>query len=202
METKIVIKLVIFSLNDHRLNIYLPDKNLPTVNLADNDGLDLMAKKFLQKVFKIESQTHYLEQLYTFSDSRHDAAMIDIVYLVLLPQELVKKSEKKNWYELSHKLPLEEKEKKIVDYALQRLRWKVEYTNVVYSLLPREFTFSSLQSAYEAILGRKLDKRNFRKKIMSLNLLKSTGRKISLGQARPAELFSFRRRELTYVKVI
>ena len=60
----------------------------------------------------------------------------------------------------------------------------------------------ALREIYEAILGRGLDKRNFRKKILSLGLLKSTGKKRAEGAHRPAELYRFRRRELSYIDVL
>ena len=85
---------------------------------------------------------------------------------------------------------------------MQRLRWKIEYTNIVYSLLPKEFTFGELQKVYEAILGRTMDKRNFRKKILSLGILTDTGKKKTQGRSRPAEVYRFKSREMTYVEVL
>jgi 8-oxo-dGTP diphosphatase len=80
----------------------------------------------------------------------------------------------------------------IVTYAAKRLRAKLEYTNAAYSLLPREFTLSELQEVYEAILGKRFDKRNFRKKYLELGLIKPTGRKTAGGRQRPAALYSFK----------
>jgi 8-oxo-dGTP diphosphatase len=62
---------------------------------------------------------------------------------------------------------------------------------VGFQLLPRQFTLTDLQTLYEAILERPLDKRNFRKKILSLGLLKSEGRTRAAGAHRPARLYSF-----------
>ncbi|HXX94523.1 MAG TPA: NUDIX hydrolase, partial [Planctomycetota bacterium] len=74
--------------------------------------------------------------------------------------------------------------------ALGRLRTKLEWTTVGFQLLPREFTLSELQRVYEAILGRRLDKRNFRRKIELLGVVRSTGRTRSEGR-RPARLYAF-----------
>ncbi|OGG22023.1 hypothetical protein A3D03_00465 [Candidatus Gottesmanbacteria bacterium RIFCSPHIGHO2_02_FULL_40_13] len=202
MQTQISIKLAVFGLDDEGLKIFLSNGILPQVDLEESADLDSAAGILLEKVTGLDNCFHYQEQLYTFFDKTKDRRIIDVVYFILIPIYIVKKYLIKNWYLADDKLLISKYNQKIVNYALQRLRWKVEYTNVVYSLLPKEFSFSELQSAYEAVLGRSLDKRNFRKKIMNLNLLKSTGRKMSLGQARPAELFSFRKRELTHVKVI
>ena len=77
-----------------------------------------------------------------------------------------------------------------MDYALERLRNKLKYTTAGFELLPRKFTLPELQAMYESILGKKLDKRNFRKKMDLLGILKPlrewrrTGRK-------PARLYVF-----------
>src|SRR5205823_807731 len=90
----------------------------------------------------------------------------------------------------------------MVRYGVQRLRYKLEYTNAVYSLLPERFTLSDLQESYEAILGRKLDPRNFRKRILSLGLLASTG-EVRRGEAhRPARLYRFRDRTPRVIQVL
>jgi 8-oxo-dGTP diphosphatase len=86
--------------------------------------------------------------------------------------------------------PLALDHRRILDYALERLRNKLEYTTVGFQLLPEKFTLRELQNVYEVILGRRLDKRNFRRKIALLGILKPlrewrrTGRK-------PAQLYRF-----------
>jgi 8-oxo-dGTP diphosphatase len=79
----------------------------------------------------------------------------------------------------------------IIDHALRRLRAKLEYTNVVYSLMPDEFSLSALQRVYETILGRPLDKRNFRRRILSAGIIRPTARRSVSGAHRPALLYSF-----------
>ncbi len=74
------------------------------------------------------------------------------------------------------------------------VRAKLAYSNVAYSLLPAEFTLSNLQNTYEAILGRALDKRNFRKRVLSVGILEATGRQAGAGRHRPAQLYRFRER--------
>jgi 8-oxo-dGTP diphosphatase len=79
----------------------------------------------------------------------------------------------------------------IISYALQRLRSKIMYTDMAKYLLPKQFTLSQLQSVYENILGELLDSRNFRKKILKLDIIRSTGLLKKQGISRPAELFEF-----------
>ena len=78
---------------------------------------------------------------------------------------------------------------------MRRLRSKLEYTNVAYSLLPRQFTLSELQQVYEAILDREMDKRNFRRRMLSLGIIKPAGGRRMEGAHRPAQLYTFTRRE-------
>ena len=76
-------------------------------------------------------------------------------------------------------------------YARQRLIAKITYTNAVYAFLPQQFTLTELQTAYEAIFGYELDKRNFRKKFLSLGLVKETDQMRREGAHRPARLYTF-----------
>jgi 8-oxo-dGTP diphosphatase len=79
----------------------------------------------------------------------------------------------------------------IISYAHDRLKAKLTYTNAIFAFLPRTFTLTELQSAYEAVLGRELDKRNFRKKFLSLDLITETDEMKREGAHRPARLYRF-----------
>jgi 8-oxo-dGTP diphosphatase len=84
---------------------------------------------------------------------------------------------------------------RILAYAQERLRNKLEYTNVAYSLLPRRFTLTRMQRVYEAILGETLDKRNFRRRVVGLGIVRETGQTEKTGAHRPAMLYEFTSRE-------
>jgi 8-oxo-dGTP diphosphatase len=88
----------------------------------------------------------------------------------------------------------------IVEYALTRLRYKLDYTSVGFQLLPRKFTLTELQRVYEIILNKKLDKRNFRKKILSLGILEPLHETKMEGPHRPAQLYAFERESFEYWK--
>jgi 8-oxo-dGTP diphosphatase len=81
-------------------------------------------------------------------------------------------------------------------YALQRLRSRIAYTNAIFALMPEKFTLTQLQTAYEAILGHKLDKRNFRKRWLALDVLAPTDELAKDGAHRPAALYKFKQRKL------
>jgi 8-oxo-dGTP diphosphatase len=88
----------------------------------------------------------------------------------------------------------------ILRYALERLRNKLEYTTVGFQLLPRKFTLGQLQRVYEAILGRGLDKRNFRRKVELLGILQPLREWSREGGTRPAQLYSFAARKFEKLK--
>jgi 8-oxo-dGTP diphosphatase len=139
----------------------------------------------------------FLEQLYTFGDPKRDprGRVITVAYYALITSEKLSlvagaDAAEAQWFPASSLPPLAFDHKSILDYALERLRNKLEYTTVGFQLLPEKFTLGELQAVYEAILGRQLDKRNFRRKLSLLGILKPlrewqrTGRK-------PAQLFRF-----------
>jgi 8-oxo-dGTP diphosphatase len=197
----IYIKLVIFSISNNKLKIFLPNGRLPSGRLENNKPLDEIAREIFQKKLNLLIKDSYMEQLYTISRQTGGKSEIAIVYYILLQSRRMPENSKKYWLS-GGEISKEFEDYQLIKYAIQRLRWKIEYTNVVYSLLPEEFTFSELQETYEAILGKVLDKRNFRKKILSLGILKETGHIKKLGKARPAEMFVFKKRKLTFVKIL
>jgi len=95
------------------------------------------------------------------------------------------------WFELS-KLPhLPFDHKKIIGAALDKLRTRVRHRPIGFELLPKKFTLPQLQSFYEEIIGKKIDKRNFRKKISGMNLIKATNETKKNNKRRPAQLYRF-----------
>jgi ADP-ribose pyrophosphatase YjhB (NUDIX family) len=150
----------------------------------------------------------YLEQLRTFGDPGRDphAHVVSIAYFALVPsrgeaQAGNAKYAGMEWFPLRNLPSLAYDHNAIAVYALGRLQAKLEYTNIVYSLLPRAFTLSQLQAIYEIILGRRLDRRNFRKKILALGLLRSLHRQ-QRGRHRPAQLYAFMRREPMMIEML
>ena len=143
----------------------------------------------------------YLEQLRTFGDPARDpqAHVVSIAYFALVPGPAhpgagSPKYGRAVWFPVRALPPLAYDHDAVAAYALERLQAKLGYTNIVYSLLAEEFTLGELQDIYEVILGRVLDRRNFRKKVLALGLLRPLGRH-RRGRHRPAQLYAFTRRE-------
>lgn len=180
---------------------------LPGGIIRPDESLDEAAYRELAEKAGVRSV--YLEQLYTFGEVGRDRTRraISTVYFALvnaagLNLTTTTKYEGIEWFDVSHLPRLAYDHARVIRYGVQRLRWKLEYTNVAWSLLPPAFTLTELQNVYEAILGRRLDRRNFRKKILSLNLLTPTGKRRLIGAHRPAVLYRFFKRKPTIVKVL
>lgn len=201
----VAVLVVIFTVDQGRLQVLLIRRSaepfrgawsLPGGLLAAGETLDQAA------VRKLEDETGvtdvFLEQLYTFCnlDGRGSVA---VAYFALVDIRQTHLARRRTWPPAWAPVaqlpsPLAFENDRVIAYALQRLRAKLDYSNVAYSLLPPEFTLSQLQEVYEAILARPLDKRNFRKRILSLGILRPTGRLSSEGRHRPAQLYTFRER--------
>jgi len=143
----------------------------------------------------------YLEQLYTFDAVDRDprGRVISTAYLGLVEPDKVAiaggtDAAHAQWFDALEPPPLAFDHAEILDTALERLRSKVRWQPVGIELLPASFTLTDLQLVYEIILGRELDKRNFRRKVLSFDVLVATGKKRSEGH-RPAELYRFDKRK-------
>jgi 8-oxo-dGTP diphosphatase len=151
---------------------------------------------------ELEEETHvrdvYLEQLYTFGEPTRDprGRVITVVYFALVPADAIRPTAgddatEARWWSIYDLPRLAFDHAAILAYALQRLRYKLEYSAVGFELLPESFTLSELQGAYEIILGESLDKRNFRRKILAADAIEETGG-YRTGEGRPAKLYRFR----------
>ena len=149
----------------------------------------------------------YLEQLYTFDGLKRDprGPVFSVAYFALISPDEIKIDETLDT-QMPRFVPVSSLSKlafdhdEIVSYAVERLKAKAEYTNIVYSLLPRTFTLTELQKIYEIVLDRPLDKRKFRKKWMELGLTEDTGASSKGGRRRPAKLYRFRSRKPSQLK--
>ena len=164
---------------------------LPPESLADAAARKLVEETGVSDV--------YLEQLYSFDDLDGEAGSVAVAYFALVDSRQVRlRSEaawEPGWHSVAELPELAFDNAKVIDYAIARLRNKLAYTNVAYSLMPQTFPLSDLQAVYESIFGRLFDKRNFRRRMLSQNIIRPTGRTISRGAHRPAELYEFSSRQ-------
>jgi len=139
-------------------------------------------------------QDIYLEQLYTFSDIDRDPRMrvISTSYMALVDKDKVGQINlEAKWVNFDSVMENEDTlafdHSKIIDMAYNRLKNKLEYSDIVFNLMPEEFTLRELQQVYEIILQKKLLDPAFRRIIA--NKVEGTGRYRKSGGHRPSELF-------------
>jgi len=194
------VDIAIFSLQGPALQVLLTKRtaqpfkgrmSLPSRALAEGESLERAAWRGLKE--QMSAGRAYVEQLYSFGETRRDprGRVVSVAYLALVPRgRALRRASDAQWRRMDRLPPLAFDHRKILDYALERLRNKLDYTTTGFQLLSPKFTLPELQAVYESILDRKLDKRNFRKKMDLLGILKplrewrGTGRK-------PARLYVF-----------
>ena len=201
----IAVDVVLFTIQDGTLKVLLVRRQKPPYRgtwalpggiVGSEESVDTAALRELQEETDIGNI--YLEQLYTFGDPSRDprGRVITVAYYALVNwQQFQLKTRPRvseaNWFPIRRLPALAFDHQRIVDYALERLRNKINYTTVGFQLLSREFTLTELQGSYEVILGRRLDKRNFRRKMLQLGILKDTREFKAHGRQRPARLYTF-----------
>lgn len=200
---KVTVDIVIFTILEGILKVLLVKRRIPPFVgqcaipggfVHEDEDLDQAALRELREETGVSDV--YLEQLYSFGRPDRDprGRVITVAYFALISadRELKAGSDaaEADWYP-THRLPsLAFDHAAILSYAIERLRNKLEYTTVGFQLLPEKFTLTELQEVYEAILGKNLDKRNFRRKMAILKILKPLPEYRRGGQ-RPAQLYRF-----------
>jgi len=202
----VAVDVVLFTIQDGALKVLLIKRSrapfvgewsLPGGFVQRDESVDEAALRELQAETGIKSV--YLEQLYSFGDLDRDPRerVMSVAYYAVMDWGRVelraapRQGASARWCATAQLPGLAFDHRQIVAYALERLQNKVNYTSVAFQLLPRTFTLPELQEAYEIILGKMLDKRNFRKKMLQLGILRETGEQRVEGRQRPARLYSF-----------
>jgi 8-oxo-dGTP diphosphatase len=208
----ISVDVVIFTLRADDLQVSLVQRKYPPFKgrwaipggfIQESEALEAAARRELEEETGVRDV--YLEQLYTFGDPKRDprGRVITVAYLALVPTPLAlaagSDASDARWWSVYQLPRLAFDHAKILKYALQRLRYKLEYTAAGFQFLPPSFTLTEIQKAYETVLGEPLDKRNFRRRILEAEILEETGAFTGSG-GRPAKLYRFRDDAVAEVK--
>lgn len=195
----VAVDVIIFTVADNDLKLLLVQRDhwpfegkwaLPGGFIQMRESLDTAATRILRDKTGVEDV--YLEQLYTFGDPDRDprTRVITVAYFALVNMDEVEVGDDRAAWHSAYDLPdLAFDHADIAEYAIQRLRWKLEYTPAAFSLLPETFTLTDLQDVYETVFDETFDKRNFRKKIHDLDLVEDTGEKKTDVSHRPPKLY-------------
>jgi len=206
----LTVDAVIFQLVNNELNVLLlkrsddPFKDawaLPGGYNAEGETTSMALARIVSDKtgVNIDKDLTYVEQLFTFDTVDRDPRghAVSVTYMGFardlngsIPNDNATMFPVNSLPELAYD------HASIIKYAHQRLASKLTYTNVMYAFLQPTFTLTELQIAYEAIIGHGLDKRNFRKKILSLDFLEETNEMRRDGAYRPAKLYRFKSHSL------
>ena len=205
-EPLVAAVVVIFAIIEDALQVLLVQRTaeparglwaLPGGRWDGSESLDGAAARKLVEETGVSDL--YLEQLFTTSGLDPAQPALVVAYFALVDSARVRLREGAEWppsWRRVDRLPeLAFDNNRVIEQAIARVRAKLEYTNIAYGLLPPRFTVRELQTTYEAILGGPLDRRNFRKRMLSAGIIEPTGERRREGAHRPALLYRFQSRE-------
>jgi 8-oxo-dGTP diphosphatase len=203
----VAIDMVVFSIRDNDLKVLLVQKDvwpfngkwaLPGCFSSPKESLEETAKREL--FTQTGADNIVLEQSWVASSPDRDPRLrsISVSFLGMFCSDRFElphlgDSVRLGWFSHRNLPDLSFDHGLIISNAYANLRQRLKYSNIAWCLLPREFTLTQLQTVYEIVSGKKLDKRNFRKKIHSLELLSPTKKKQKNTSHRPAELYKFKK---------
>ena len=194
-HSAIDVRIVLFSIQQGELWVAMAREHgkwvLPSVSLLPAESLDSAALRALQE--RLGAAHRYIEQLYSLSIEDAAEPSVLIAYLGIAEAGTSSLGAAGAAWRQALLLPEAPAiDARIVEYALVRLRAKLGYTTIAFHLLPLTFSLSELQQVYEIVLGRVLDKRNFRRRIQSAEILDATRETRREGSHRPPRLYQFR----------
>ncbi|MCB1785396.1 MAG: NUDIX hydrolase [Gammaproteobacteria bacterium] len=207
--------VVVFTIREGCLSILLVKRAnppyqgcwaLPGGFLDVDEDLDNCAARELQEETGIGGL--YLEQLYTFGKTGRDPRerVISVTYYALVPLDAIATPRAASdaaavgWHAFDALPQLAFDHAEIIAMAHRRLVAKLDYSTIALQFMPESFTLGELQCVYESLLSQPLDKRNFRKRILSLELIEETGKQRRNGKHRPAR--EYRARHPKRVEII
>jgi 8-oxo-dGTP diphosphatase len=205
----LTVDCVVFGLDDEDLKVLLIQRALPPFEgkwalpggfVRVTETLEEAARRELEEETGL-SQV-FLEQLYTFGGVERDPRerVVSVAYYALVKlsdHDVHAATDARDaaWFGVHDVPTLAFDHATILQTALERLRGKVRYQPIGFELLPKKFTLSQLQHLYELVLERALDKRNFRKRVLAMDLLVETDEVQQDVAHRAARLYRFDERK-------
>jgi 8-oxo-dGTP diphosphatase len=213
------VDVALFTMREHRLFVrliavnrsphFINRKGLPGGLIDPKETAEEAVRRHIGTKAMIDPEKIYLEQLYTFSGIDRDprGRVVAVAYTALIPWEKLSATEQGDtdsafWVPIGEARELAYDHDEILSMAENRLRSRLTYTTLISKLLPKEFTLTEMEQAYESILHTELDKRNFRKKVLKLQIIKPLHRKRADGAFRPAELYRFAENKVKEMEIL
>lgn len=207
---RVAVDAIVFGYQNNQLYVLLIQQKfgtqesywaLPGGLVQNDESLQDAVKRELKEETNIS--VNYFEQLFTFGDDVFRDPrnrVISVAYFALVDSsKLIVKAdtdaEKAQWFKIDEIPPLAFDHTIILGKGIERLKAKLTYEPIGFDLLPKEFLFSELENLYCTILEKEIDRRNFRKKILSFEIIEETDRFSSIKSGRPAKLFKFNKQK-------
>ena len=167
---------------------------LPGGPVLETESLEVAARRNLLETTSLTPQ--YLEQLYAFGDVGRapGTRVVSIVYWALVRNEeasLAMVGDNVQWFPADELPQLAFDHNLIVEYALWRLRTKMEYSRIAHAFLGETFTLAELREVHEAVLQRALDPANFRRQMEASTAILATSERVTGGRHRPPRLYRY-----------
>ncbi len=211
---KLSVDAVVFGYEEGKISVllikrkYEPFKDkwaIPGGFVLNDESLEEAVERELQEETGVK--INYLEQLYTFGEPSRDprGRVVSIAYFGLVRPNTFKifastDASEVQWFTIDELPELSFDHQEILEMSIKRLQGKITYEPIGFELLDKKFPFSDLEKLYTTLLGREIDRRNFRKKILGLNVLDELDEKVSKGSGRPANLFQFNQKRYFQLK--
>lgn len=207
---KVAVDAIVFGYQNNQLYVLLIQQKFGTQDsywalpggLVQNDeSLENAVKRELKEETNIS--VNYFEQLFTFGDDVFRDPrnrVISVAYFALVDSSKLKvkadsDAENAQWFKIDEIPALAFDHTIILGKAMERLKAKLTYEPIGFDLLPKEFLFSELENLYCTILEKEIDRRNFRKKILSFEIVEETAHFSPIKSGRPAKLFKFNKQK-------
>ncbi len=189
----------------HRPPHYHNARGLPGGLILPHETAENAARRLLIEKGGITSSAVYLEQLATFSALDRDprGRVIAVAHIGLVSWSELTDAERSTsdaaWVTAREARNLAYDHDEMLTMAHARLASRIGYSTIIRGLIPSEFTLTELEQAYECVLGRPMDKRNFRKKILKLDIIRPLHRTRQGAKARPAQLYAFAKNSIQMI---
>lgn len=207
---RVAVDAIVFGYQNNQLYVLLIQQKfgtqesywaLPGGLVQNDESLQDAVKRELKEETNIS--VNYFEQLFTFGDDVFRDPrnrVISVAYFALVDSsKLIVKAdsdaEKAQWFKIDEIPPLAFDHTIILGKGIERLKAKLTYEPIGFDLLPKEFLFSELENLYCTILEKEIDRRNFRKKILSFEIIEETDQFSPIKSGRPAKLFKFNKQK-------
>jgi len=216
LYSNFTVDCVIFGFQDGKIKLLLTERNeypfkdtwsLPGFFVNNDEEMETAVMRILYEHTGLKDI--FLEQLSAFAGlKRHPSGRIlTVAYYALLqldnmkikPKPVTSYMKQAQWFAVDEIPELAFDHRQIVDLSLEKIRRKISYSPIAFELLPEKFTLTQLQMVYEAILGKTLDKRNFRKKMLNYGFLKELPEVQKGVSYRAARLYKLDKRK--YIKI-